>query len=98
MPIVIEHPPSMPDTVLPVLEQRLVDIALVELGVAQQRNHAPLGPALAPTLGVHVVLHQAGKAGDRYAQSDRTRGKIDIVLVFGARGIGLGPAEAAKVL
>jgi hypothetical protein len=48
--------------VLPVFQQRLVHVAFIDLGVAHDADHAALGPVRAPTLGVHVVLHQAGEA------------------------------------
>ena len=38
--VVVDHPPEVPDVVLPAFEQRLEDVALVELGVADQRDHA----------------------------------------------------------
>ena len=63
--VVVDDPPAVPEAVLPVFEQGLVDVALVELGIAHQRDHAALGPVAAPALGVHVVLHEAGKAGRR---------------------------------
>ena len=42
--VVVDHPPAVLEAVLPVFEQRLVDVALVDLGIAHQRDHAPLGP------------------------------------------------------
>ena len=38
--VVVDHPPQIPHVVLPAFEQRLEDVALVELGVADQRHHA----------------------------------------------------------
>ena len=58
----------------------------------------PLGQSRAPALGVHVVLHQAGKAGLGDAEADRAGGEIDVGLVLGARGVGLGAAEGAEIL
>ena len=63
--VVVDHPPAVLQPVLPVFEQRLVDIALVDLGIAHERDHAALGPVRAPALGVHVVLHEAGKTRAR---------------------------------
>ena len=41
-------------------------------------DHAALGPVGAPALGVHIVLHQAGKAGLGDAEADGARGEIDV--------------------
>ena len=38
--VVVDHPPEVPHVVLPAFEQRLEDVALVELGVADERHHA----------------------------------------------------------
>ena len=58
----------------------------------------PLGQFGAPALGVHVVLHQAGKARLGDAEADRAGREVDVGLVLGARGIGLRAAEGAEVL
>ena len=60
--VVVDHPPAVAEVVLPAFEQRLVDVALVELGVADQRDHAALRAGrVVPAVGVHIVLHQAGE-------------------------------------
>ncbi len=41
LPVVVDHPPDIADVVLPALEQGLVDVALVELGVADDGHHPP---------------------------------------------------------
>ena len=38
--VVVDHPPEIAHVVLPALEQRLEDIALVELGIADQCDDA----------------------------------------------------------
>ena len=38
--VIVDDPPGVGDLVLPGLEQRLEDVALVELGVASHRDHA----------------------------------------------------------
>ena len=60
--VVVDDPPAVLEAVLPVFEQRLVHVAFVDLGIAHDADHAALAPIRAPALGVHVVLHQAGKA------------------------------------
>ncbi len=84
---------------LPALEQRLVDVALVELGVADQRHHAPLlGSGLVPAARLHVVLHQAREGGHGDAEADRAGREVDVVGVLGARRVGLRAAHGAKAL
>jgi len=97
--VVVDNPPEVPHIVLPALEHRLEDIALVEFGVAHHRHHAPGGLRLRrEALEAHIVLHQRGKAGDGDAQPDRTRGEIDVAAILGARRIGLRATQRAKGL
>ena len=97
LPVVVDDPPDVAQVVLPSLEQGLVDVALVELGVADQRDHAPLGQVLGrPALEPHVVLGKAGEAGHGDAEADRTGREIDVVHVLGARRVGLRPAERTE--
>ncbi len=96
--VVVDHPPAVFEAVLPVFQERLVHVALVDLGIAHERHHAPLGPTRAPALGVHVVLHQAGEARGGDAETHRARGEVHVIGVLRARGIGLGAAEGAEAL
>ena len=96
--VVVDHPPAVVEPVLPILQQRLVDVALVELGIAHQRHHAPLRPIAAPALGVHVVLHQACETRHRHAKTHRAGGEVYVVGILGARRVRLGTAEAAEIL
>jgi hypothetical protein len=85
--------------VLPAFEQRLEDVALVELGVADQRHHAAGGTiGRRKLLQPHIVLHDRGEQRHRDAEADRAGREIDVVVVLGARGIGLRAAEAAEAL
>src|SRR5258708_1113505 len=86
-PSTLVPPPAMLGPVVPVCGQARWGVALVDQGIAHKRDQAPHWPRLAPTLGVDLVLHQAGKARSRPAQSDRAGRKIDVILVLGARGI-----------
>ena len=95
--VVIDHPPGIAQAVLPALQQRLEDIALVHLGVADQRDHASLRPVLHPAMRLDVILHQRGKQCLRDAEADRTGREIDIVGILGARRIGLRAFETAKI-
>jgi len=38
--VVVDHPPEVADIVLPAFEEGFEDVALVEFGIAGQRNHA----------------------------------------------------------
>ncbi len=97
--VVVDHPPQVPDLVLPALEHRLEHVAFVELGVAHQGYHAARrrirGRQL---LRVQIVLRQRGEAGHRHAQPHGAGREIDVVAVFRARGIGLRAAQRAKPL
>ena len=92
--VVVDHPPQVPDVVLPAFEQRLEDVALVELGVADQRHHAagrPIGRR--ELLQPHIVLHDRGEQRHGDAEADRAGREIDVVDVLGARRIGLRAAQ-----
>ncbi len=95
--VVVDHPPGVAQAVLPALQQRLEDIALVHLGVADQRDHPPFGAVLHPAMRLDVILHQRGEQGLRHAEADRAGGEIDVVGVLGARRIGLRALEAAEI-
>ena len=84
---------------LPTLEEGLEDVAFVELAVAQQSHHAPrrriIGHHL---LKPQVVLRERGEGGNGDAEADRSGREIDVVRILGARGVGLGAAEAPEAL
>ncbi len=88
----------VPEVAQAVLEDRLPDVALVELGVADERDEAPLG-----LLRDRVVEVQAQVAiGERRehrgdgAQAHRARREVDRVGVLRPRRVGLQPAELAQ--
>ena len=97
--VVVDHPPDVPHVVLPALEQGLEDVALVELGIAHDRDHAPLRLRLRqqPAL-VQQVLGQGREQRHRRAEPDRAGREVDAVGVLGARRIGLRAAERPKPL
>ena len=95
--VVVDDPPAVAQALLPAFEHRLEDVALVELGVADQRDHAAFGPVEAPAVGAHIVLHQRGEQRLRDAEADRAGGEIDVVGVLGARRIALRALVAAEV-
>ena len=59
--VIVDDPPAIAQALLPAFEHRLEHVAFVELGVADQRHHAALGPRQAPAVGAHIVLHQRGE-------------------------------------
>ncbi len=96
--VVVDDPPAIAQALLPAFEDRLEDVAFVELGVADERDHAAFGPLQTPAVGAHVILHERGEQRLRHAQAHRAGGKVDVVGVLAARGIALRALVAAKVL
>ena len=96
--VVVDDPPGVAQVVLGAFDDRLVDVALIQFGVAEQRDHPPLTLGRQPVAGLQIVLHQRGEGGDRDPQTHRPGGEIDVVLVLGPRRIGLGAAEGAEPL
>ncbi len=95
--IVVDDPPAIAQALLPAFEDGLEDVALVELGVADERDHAAFRLVLAPAVRAHIVLHERGEQRLRDAQADRAGGEIDVVHVLGARGIALRALVAAEI-
>ena len=96
--VIIDDPPSVAKPMLPAFEQRFKNIAFVHLGVAEKRDHPPFRLVYAEPLGTEVILHKRGEQGLRDAETDRARGEVHVVGVFGARGVGLRALKAAEVL
>ena len=97
--VVIDHPPQIADVMLPAFEQRLEDVALVELGVAGERDH-PAGRLVGrdQLLQPQIILRDRAEQSHADAEPDRAGREIDDVAVLGARRIGLRAAEGAKPL
>ena len=95
--VIVDHPPGVAQPVLPALQQRLENVALIHLGIADERDHPPLGAILHPAMRRDVVLHQRGEQGLRDAETDRAGGEIDVVGILGTRRIGLRALVAAKI-
>src|SRR6186997_1611649 len=96
--VVIDDPPAIAQALLPAFEQCLEDVALVELGIADQRDHSSFGPCEAPATRAHVVLRERGKQSLRDAETDRTGREVDVVDVFSAGRVALRTLVAAKRL
>ena len=97
--VVVDDPPDVADVVLPAFEEGLEDIPLVELGVADQRDH-PAGRRVVgdQPLEPEVVLDQRGEQRDRDPQADRAGREVDVVTVLGPRRVRLRAAEGAESL
>ena len=59
--VVVDDPPQVPDVVLGALDDRFVDVALVELGIADQRDEAAAVGFVHPAVRGQIILHQAGE-------------------------------------
>src|SRR5262249_28395996 len=97
LPVVVDDPPAIAQALLPAFEHSLEDVALVELGIAEQRDHAAFRPFKTPTVSARIVSRDRHAQRLSDAEADRTGGKIDVVSIFGARRIGLRALIAAEV-
>ena len=97
--VVVDDPPEVAHVVLPAFEQRLEDVALVELRVAHDGDHAAGRARLGRELvEAHVVLHHRGEQRHADAEADRAGGDVHVVAVLGPRRIALRTAQRAEVL
>ena len=97
--VVVDDPPAIPDVLFPAFDQRFVDVAFVQLRVADDGDHAARTQVFGqPAFQLNIVLHQPGECRHRHAEPHRARGEIHVVGVLGARRIGLGAAEGAEIL
>src|SRR6185437_5654155 len=90
--IVIDDPPEVADIVLGSLNDRFIDIALVELGIADQSDEAAAVLLVQPAVGGEIVLDEAGKERDRNSKPDRTGREIDRDPVLRPAGVALRAA------
>ena len=93
--IVVDHPPAIAQALLPAFEHRLEDVALVHLGIADERDHAAFR-LVGREVRAHVVLHQRGEQRLRDAETHRAGREIDVVGILGARRIALRALVAAE--
>ena len=96
--VVVDDPPAVPKVMLPTLLQAFIDIALVELGIANERDHAADPTRARPLFGFEIVLDDGGEGRDRHPEPHRARGEIHVIDILGAARIGLRPTVAAKGL
>ena len=58
LPVIVDHPPAIAQVVLPALLQALIDVALVQLGIADQRDHPAERGIFHPAACGQIVLDQ----------------------------------------
>ena len=97
LPVQVHHPEHLAEARDPRVSDRFPDRALVELGVAEQRDLATARGGLEA-----VVLEIAARHGPpdrrRRADADRARGVVDRVRVLRPARVALEPAERAQRL
>ena len=97
--VVVDDPPQIADVVLPTLQQRLVDVAFVEFGIAGDGDMAARRQVgAAEAVQPHVIGHQRGECRHRNAEANRAGGKIHLRPVLRPRGIGLHAAQSPQTL
>ena len=95
--VIVDDPPCVAQVMLPAFLQALIDIALIEFGIADERDLPAELHVLRPALGGDIVLHQRVERRCGHAEADRAGGKVHIVNVLGAARIGLGAAIGPKL-
>ena len=97
--VVVDDPPQIADVVLPAFQQRLVDVAFVEFGIAGDGDVAARRQVgAAQPVQPHIIGHQRGERGHRHAKADRAGGEIDLGPVLHPRRIGLHAAQLPQPL
>jgi hypothetical protein len=96
--VIVDDPPGVAQLMLPAFLKAFIDIALVQLRIADEGDHAAKGTLFRPVLCSEIVLHDRGERRLRHAKADGARGEVHIVHVLGAAGIGLRAAIAAEAL
>src|SRR6185295_8958211 len=56
--VVVDDPPTIAQSLFPPFQQRLENIAFVEFGIADERDHAAFRPVEAPTMRADVILRE----------------------------------------
>src|SRR5262249_34550983 len=80
--VIVDDPPAIAQALLPTLEDCLEDVAFVELGVADERDHAAFRLLQTPAMGATVSLPARGEQRLRPAQAHRAGGKVDVVRIL----------------
>src|SRR5690606_19120480 len=98
LPVIVDHPPGVAKIMLPAFLQALIDIALVQLRIADKRDHPPLEPVRRPFPGADIVLYDGGESGDGDAKADGPRREIHVIDILGTAGIRLRAAVPPEIL
>ena len=96
--VIVDHPPCVAQVVLPAFLQAFIDIAFIQLRIADEGDLPAEFHVLRPALRSDIVLHQRVEGGGRDAEADRPCREVDIVDILGAARIGLRAAPAAEGL
>ena len=65
--IVVDNPPAIAQPLLPTFENSFEDVAFVEFGIADERDHARFRPFQSPAVGADIVLHERREQRLRHA-------------------------------
>ena len=65
--VVVDNPPAIAQALLPAFENSFEDVAFVEFGIADERDHARFRPFQSPAVGADIVLHERREQRLRHA-------------------------------
>jgi hypothetical protein len=85
MPIEVDHRHDIVQAGDRRVEQGLPDVALVELGVAEQGDEPR--PGRRPEVGVDVAPGRGGEQWSGRAEPDRSGGEVDRITILGQRRV-----------
>ena len=91
----VDDPRELPETAGGRVGQRLPDVALVELGVTQQRDEA--APRLNVEVGADVPIHHAGEQRRGSTEANGPGREVNRIGVLGARRVGLQTTEPTQL-
>jgi len=97
LPIIVDDPPGIAQSVFPTLEKCLENVALVELGIAEQRNHTAFWSIAELSSFTEIILNERGEQCLGDAEADRSCREVDVVGVLGPRGIALRALVASEI-
>ena len=93
--IEIDDPGQLPEPACGRIGQRLPDVALIQLGIAEQRHEATAGRDI--EVRSHVAVDDAGEEGRSGTKTNGSSREVDRIGVLRARGIGLQTTKIAEL-